>query len=274
MNKLIEIMLECGVGNAAVIKYNDCDIINPKLAEKIPFTPKSVCIGTVPYYTHFCDDDKKVSSYALAYDYHTYIKNLGEAIIEKTTNCYPDAHFVCFGDHSPINEKIAAAKAGLGIIGEHSLLITPEYSSFVFLFEIITDIECNAEVREVGYCEKCGKCKQACPVDFLDKKTCLSALTQKKGDLTEEESSLIKESSCAWGCDICQEVCPHTINARKNGTIYTDNIWFNSSIQAAPSEASIACASDFKSRAYSWRGSATILRNLHIINSDKNGESK
>ena len=274
MEKLIQIMTECGAGTAAAIKYDDCDIINQRLADKIPFAAKSVFIGTIPYYTHFCDESKTVSSYALAYDYHTYIKNLGESIIKEAKQYYPNANFMCFGDHSPINEKIAAAKAGLGIIGEHSLLITPNYSSFVFLFEIITDIECDAIAQEVKYCEKCGKCQAACPSDISDKKICLSALTQKKGVLTNDEVFLIKKSSCAWGCDICQEVCPHTISAKKRGTIYTNNSWFNSNVLNRPSEETVAHISDFNSRAYSWRGSTTILRNLNIINSDENGESK
>ena len=267
-------MIGCGAGSAAAIKYDDCDIINPRLAEKIPFTPKSVIIGTIPYYTHFCDETKIVSSYALAYDYHTYIKILGESIIEKAKQVYPNANFAYFGDHSPINEKIAAAKAGLGIIGEHSLLITQNHSSFVFLFEIITNIECNIVAQAVSYCEKCGKCRNACPSNFSDKKTCLSAITQKKGDLTDEEASLIKKSFYAWGCDKCQEVCPHTIRAKERGTIYTNNPWFNSKVLNWPSTDTIECESDFKARAYSWRGTATILRNLNIINSDKSGESK
>jgi len=274
MKRLIQIMIECGASSASAIKYDDCDIINPRLSEKIPFTPKSVFIGTIPYYTHFCDEHKTVSSYALAYDYHTYIKNLGEAIIEMAKRVYPNANFVCFGDHSPINEKIAAAKAGLGIIGEHSLLITPIHSSFVFLFEIITDIECNIVAQAVSYCEKCGKCINACPSDISDKRTCLSAITQKKGELTDEEALLINKSSCAWGCDICQEVCPYTIRAKERGTIYTNDPWFNSKVLNCPSAETVECESDFKSRAYSWRGTATILRNLNIINSDKNGESK
>lgn len=272
MKKLIEIMIECGAGDAAAIKFCDCEIINSRLSEKIPFSPKSVFIGTIPYYTHFCDNKKTISSYALAYDYHTYINKLGEAIIEKAKLCYPNANFVCFGDHSPINEKLAAAKAGLGIIGQHSLLITPKHSSYVFLFEIITDIECNSKAQTIKCCEKCGKCIAACPTDISDKKTCLSALTQKKGQLTVEEEALIKLSSCAWGCDICQEICPHTINAKNTGTIYTNNNWFNNNVLNCPSAESIACTSDFASRAYSWRGSSTILRNLSIINSENNGE--
>ncbi len=274
MKKLIELMIESGAGDAAALKYSDCDIINERLAGKIPFKPQSVCIGTIPYYTHFCDEEKNVSAYALAYDYHTYIQKLGENIIERARLHYPNANFICFGDHSPINEKTSAAKAGLGIIGDHSLLITPKHSSYVFLFEIISDIECDNRAQEILCCEKCGRCKAACPADISDKITCLSAITQKKGDLTEDEVSLIKSASCAWGCDICQEVCPHTIYSKAQGTIYTDNDWFNSNVLAKPSEQSVNNAHDFLSRAYSWRGSATILRNLSIIESNTSGKLK
>ncbi len=269
MKKLIDIMIGCGAGDAAAIRYDSCEIINQKLADKLQFTPRSVSIGTIPYYTHFCDNEKIVSAYALAYDYHSYIKELGEKIITQAKEIYPENNFICFGDHSPINEKIAAAKAGLGIIGDHSLLITPKHSSFVFLFEIISDLECSQDVQEIKHCESCGKCKAACPADISDKATCLSAITQKKGNLSENETALLKSAMCAWGCDICQQVCPHTTDAKARGTIYTDSCWFNSNVLEYPSAESIEDESDFKSRAYSWRGKVTISRNLNIIYPEK-----
>ena len=59
MRRLIQIMIECGASSASAIKYDDCDIINPRLSEKIPFTPKSVFIGTIPYYTLFATSTKQ-----------------------------------------------------------------------------------------------------------------------------------------------------------------------------------------------------------------------
>lgn len=273
MEKLIEIMLESGAASAALIKYECCEIINPKLSENIPFYPRSVFIGTIPYYTHYCDNNISVSAYALADDYHLYIKELGAKIITQAQALYPDAHFVCYGDHSPINEKLAAAKAGLGVIGEHSLLITPNHSSYIFLFEIISDLECDEIGIDIKHCEKCGKCINACPANIFDKGTCLSAITQKKGALSSNEISLIQASKCAWGCDICQQVCPHTTAAKASGTIYTDNLWFNSNVIENPTVNSIESV-DFKSRAYAWRGKATITRNLSIIDSQGNGNEK
>ena len=66
MKKLIELMIESGAGDAAALKYSDCDIINERLAGKIPFKPQSVCIGTIPYYTHFCNEEKKYCIYCNA----------------------------------------------------------------------------------------------------------------------------------------------------------------------------------------------------------------
>jgi epoxyqueuosine reductase len=255
----------------AVLDYEKQREINPSIAARVGFKPKSIILFLLPYYV---SRPENISIYSSSLDYHIEIRRVTDALAEHLRARFPEASFRGFGDHSPINEKIAAAKGGLGIIGEHSLLITPNYSSFVFLFEIITDIECDAIAHEVKYCEKCAKCQAACPSDISDKKICLSALTQKKGVLTNDEVFLIKKSSCAWGCDICQEVCPHTISAKKRGTIYTNNSWFNSNVLNRPSEETVAHISDFNSRAYSWRGSATILRNLNIINSDENGESK
>lgn len=269
MNRLIDILKQCGAADAACIKYSDCDVINPKLTERLNFEPKSVIIAAVPYYTEYCDKPKSVSAYALAFDYHILLKEIAESAIKKAKNIFPEASFQFYGDHSPIHEKKAAAKAGLGILGLHSLLITEKYSSFVFLFEILTDMECSNTSEEVKYCQKCNKCIEACPTFLQGKGQCLSAITQKKGKLSDEEIKLIANTGCAWGCDICQMACPHTQLAIKKGTIYTKSDWFNSNLCLYPNESTVSDNSDFQNRAYSWRGKETILRNIKIINGEK-----
>lgn len=266
MDRLIDILKQNGAADAAIIKFSDCDITNQKLADRLEFEPKSVVIATVPYYTHHCDLPKSISSYALAFDYHTYLKSIADASIEQAKSIFPEASFSYFGDHSPIDEKKAAAKAGLGVIGRHSLLITEKYSSFVFLFEIITDIDCSAEAREIKYCIQCNKCVEACPSFLKGDGECLSSVTQKKAQLSDDEISLISKCGTAWGCDICQTVCPYTEKAIKNGTIYTNSDWFCSNICSTPSESTVNDEQDFSNRAYSWRGKQTILRNIKIIN--------
>ena len=265
MKRFIEILKELGAAEVGFIPYKECEIINPALEKRMEFVPKSVIICIVPYYTHFCDAPRSISAYALSYDYHKNLSEICQKSIEKFKAEYPNAHFAGFVDHSPINEKLAAAKASLGIIGDHSLLITKKFSSFVFLFEIITDLEFDVAVNDIKHCEHCGACKKACPSNIDDKKTCLSAITQRKGTLGEDEIEMIRKTGYAWGCDICQLACPHTIKAINNGTIYTDSLWFNSNIIPSPDENTISNKSDFSMRAYSWRGKQTILRNISLL---------
>ena len=101
---------------------------------------------------------------------------------------------------------------------------------------------------------------------------CLSSVTQKKGNLNEEEIELIKKYSCAWGCDICQNACPYTKNAIKNGTIYTNIDFFKNERTPYLNSTTIDEMSDeqFSMRAYSWRGKNTIKRNLLILEEKEN----
>ena len=80
MERLIPEIKKCGVADVALIKYEDCEIINERLASNIGFVPKSVYICTIPYYTKFCNEKKTVSAYALAYDYHTLLGNIDLAL--------------------------------------------------------------------------------------------------------------------------------------------------------------------------------------------------
>ena len=101
---------------------------------------------------------------------------------------------------------------------------------------------------------------------------CLSALTQKKGELNEEDANVIKKHGSVWGCDICQEVCPHTIRAIDSGTIYTYIDFFKQDVISTLTKEILDSMSeeDFKRRAYSWRGRPTIDRNLSLFDTEKN----
>ncbi len=268
MERIQKILASCGIVDSAPIKYSDCRVINPRLASRLDFEPKSVCIGLLPYYTKYCDSPRSVSAYALAYDYHKLIDALAQRVLQIAKETIPDSHFAVFGDHSPIDEKDAAAKAGLGIIGTHSLLITPKYSSFVFLFELITDIECDADPKEIKHCENCGLCTLACPTFLAGNGMCVSAISQKKGDLNLFEANAILKARTVWGCDICQLACPHTKKAIENKTIYTNIDWFTQNVLPYPTEETVDSA-DFEMRAYAWRGKSTILRNISLMNQIK-----
>lgn len=252
------------------LPLSECELIRPDKLKRHGFDPNgelSVIMLAIPYYTD-CPD-KNISSYAIPRDYHLYFEQLSNALIAELSEIFKGHIFACFADNSPINERNAAAKAGIGIIGRNGLLITQKYSSYVFLGEIITDLPLKTEVPyEINYCVNCGKCISACPMSDIGE--CLSALTQKKGVLTDAESAQIAKYGSAWGCDICQTVCPHTQKAIREGTIYTPIQFFKEDLTSRLTCDIIDKMSneEFAQRAYSWRKRETIKRNLKIIESD------
>ena len=222
--------------------------------------------------------ERNLSLYAVPRDYHGYVRRLEATLLPALREAYPAHRFALFADHSPILEAEAAAKAGLGVLGLNGLLITPEYGSFVFLCELITDADYTAATgREIPdfpadppLCEGCGACLTACPMSCRegDRTHCLSALTQKKGELTPHEEEAIRGGGLLWGCDACQLACPHNqavIAAGRDTPIpyFRDHrlARLNTGVLDAMSDG------EFSSRAYAWRGRAVIRRNASLFES-------
>ncbi len=222
----------------------------------IPKGAKSVILFTFPYKVKE-NAPQNVCRYAAVPDYHEVCKEMLDGYCKILSEKYGGYSFVPFIDNSPIPEVLAGAVAGLGVMGKNGLLITKDYGSFVFVGEIVTDLDVKTK-NQYAECENCGLCEKICPVG-LDKEKCLSALTQKKGELTKEEQKLIKQSECLWGCDICAEICP--MNKSKGLTQikpfvkgYRDCYQENE---------------DITGRAYAWRGEKVIKRNLKIVNGEE-----
>ena len=220
----------------------------------------------VPYFTRAClSPDRNLSAYAVSRDYHGFFEAFFAELLPVLRQKYPNERFAGFADHSPVAELQAAAHAGLGVIGKNGLLITEKYSSYVFLGELITSAHLPAQTRPIASCIGCGKCRTACPMEKIG--TCLSALTQKKGELTEAEAADLLAYGSVWGCDLCQEVCPYTQKAIRNGTIFTKIPYFEVDCIPRLTLKILDEMSDeqFASRAYSWRGRETIRRNLALM---------
>ena len=266
LERILQLLKSEGIGIAAPVPLSDCIIKKPYLLERegLVGTGGTVIIMAVPYFTPECEG-ATVSAYAVSRDYHLFFRELFERILPVLRYEFRGTRFCGFADHSPVDELHAAARAGLGVVGKNGLLITREHSSYVFLGEIVCDATIPCELSEIRTCFNCRACLRECPM--TDTLPCLSALTQKKGELTEEESEYIRRHGCAWGCDICQKVCPYTAQAAKNGTLYTKIPFFLENTLPSPTRALIEAMSDeeFASRAYSWRGRQCILRNLKLL---------
>lgn len=222
------------------------------------------------------DPKRNLSLYAVPRDYHGYIRELEEQVLPSLRKAYPHNRFALFADHSPILEVDAAARAGLGVMGHNGLLITSDYGSFVFIGELITDLGYTEVTGEAvpdfpaspPTCEGCGLCEKACPMGCAsgNKELCLSALTQKKGELTLREEAAIRCGGLIWGCDACQLACPHNhrvLEARRDTPLAyfreervsrVDTNFLNSLSDA-----------DFSARAYAWRGRSVISRNAALF---------
>ena len=253
----------------SAVKLSECKITKKYLLDKagIDICTGSAVMIAIPY---FVKDDTvgNISEYAKSRDYHLFFATLFEELLPKLRSEFAEYKFEGFVDHSPIDEINASAMAGLGIIGANGLLITKKYSSFIFLGEIITDAPIQCVKKEITLCESCGLCMNSCPVG-CDKHGCLSAITQKKGDLTEAEKELILANGSAWGCDICQKICPHTQKALKSDSIYSNIPFFSEKRTSRLTYQMVEEMSEdeFKERAYSWRGKGVLLRNLLLLES-------
>lgn len=257
------------------LPLSSCKILKPYLLEHESITDGTVFVFAVPYLIKDAlSPNRNISAYSLSKDYHLFFARLLKEILSELQKAYPKQRFCGFADHSPIDEVHAAASAGLGIIGKNRLLITENYSSYVFLGEIITDANINASVQNIRFCDGCGLCIKACPTK-MSRTECLSSLTQKKGELDKIEVNKIIKHQTAWGCDLCQEVCPYTRKAMENGTIFTSIPFFHQSTLYHLTSTIIEemSDSDFSERAYAWRKKETILRNLRILeNTDRKGD--
>ncbi len=252
---------EEGILLLETIPFSLCRVIQPHKLTCLPFTPMSAVIFLMPYYTEI-SGKRNLSRYAVARDYHSYVKELSKRVLSKLSEVYPEASFSMFSDNSPIDERHAAALCGLGVMGDNGLLLTEQYGPYVFIGEVLSDLPIEVLGQREDYrtetCMHCGKCQAACP----KKSVCLSALTQKKGNLTEGECDEIRSLGSLWGCDVCQEVCPYAQAPQETPIAFFKNglvPYLNSQRLDMMGE------EEFRLRAYAWRGRQIIERNIRLL---------
>lgn len=169
------------------------------------------------------EDTYKISKYAYGKDYHFVLKEKLFQLLEYINKEIAEVNGRAFVDSAPVMDKVWAAKSGLGWQGKNTNLISKEFGSFVFIGELIIDLELdyNAELYK-SYCGNCTKCIDACPTNALspyqlDARKCISYLTiEKKGKIPEEFKG--KWNDWIFGCDICQDVCPWNLPVRQAGS--------------------------------------------------------
>jgi len=249
----------------AALPYSDVYEISHEIMARESFIPRSVIVFLIPYYA---GETVNISRYAASFDYHIIIKDITSRLITLLHEKFPGSSAKGYGDHSPIDERGAALTAGLGILGKNGLIINEKYGSYVFIGDVVTDVPeeelgCN-EKNEIKRCCGCGACLAACPTGVLrgESYDCLSAITQRKGELSEKEKDLMKKFNTVWGCDLCQSSCPHNSAPRLTPIPF----FYQNRIEKLDSNLlSTLTGKEFRKRAFAWRGRRTLERNLEIF---------
>lgn len=155
----------------------------------------------------------KISKYAYGQDYHTVIKKKLKTLIDTLKQEIGDVDGRAFVDSAPVMDKAWAKRSGLGWVGKHSNLLNRQMGSFFFIAELIIDLELEYDGPVQDYCGTCTRCMDACPTDAIvapyvvDGSKCISYLTIELKDKIPAEFKN-KMEGWAFGCDICQDVCP------------------------------------------------------------------
>ncbi|RVU33221.1 tRNA epoxyqueuosine(34) reductase QueG [Rheinheimera riviphila] len=154
-----------------------------------------------------------ISRYALGRDYHKIIRQKLKQLADKISSVQGEFGFRPFVDSAPVLERPLAAKAGLGWIGKHSLLLNPAAGSWFFLGELLVDLPLPVDQPLTQDCGNCVACITMCPTGAIvapyvvDARRCISYLTiELKDAIPEELRPLI--GNRIYGCDDCQLVCP------------------------------------------------------------------
>ena len=169
----------------------------------------------------------QIARYARGDDYHDVLKPRLGALLDWMRSASPEPFDArAYVDTGPVQERVYAQYAGIGWIGKNSCLINAEHGSWLFLAEIITTLPLEPDAQALEQCGSCRRCIDACPTGALvgagelDSTRCLSYLTiELRTSIPEQYRTAI--GNHVYGCDICQDVCPHN----HPSTVSSDAAW-------------------------------------------------
>lgn len=250
--KIIEYALSLGITACGFASYGD----------------KSAVVCLFPYYRG--KEEGNLSLYARSRDYHMIIREKLETLCCFIKSEFPDAVNELFCDIGPEIDRRLAYEAGLGFYGKNHMLINEHLGSWFFIGYILCSLDLEPDTPLNKSCIGCSKCIESCPGKALgehfDIDKCASHISQKKGDLTESETAILKKSELIFGCDTCQLVCPHNNITPQPMKEFTEDLIHSLSSNDIAGLSNKDFIKKYGDRAFSWRGKKVLERNLDILN--------
>jgi epoxyqueuosine reductase len=176
---------------------------------------RSVIVVTKNYYVpgEPPEGAPKIARYARGLDYHDVIGPRLEEFVRWLAETIPGAESRWYVDTGPVMEKAWAQRAGLGWVGKHTTLISPDDGSWVFLGVVLTTASLIADEPAADRCGSCTVCIDACPTAaivepyVLDARKCIAYLTiEHRGAFDPDDAASL--DGWIFGCDACQDMCP------------------------------------------------------------------
>lgn len=232
----------------------------------------SVIVCAFSYYSGA--EKGNISRYAQGKDYHITAKQKMEEICAFIRKNGYSAE--AFADTGSLNERFLGRLSGISFTGRNKMAINRDLGSWFFIGYILTNCSLEADEECRDSCLGCEACVKACPLGALneeafDEEKCLSYITQKKGELSESEAELIRKCNTVWGCDICQEVCPHNRDLTVTEIDeFKENLIINLNLDENISNREFKKM--YGDRAFSWRGKGVLIRNQKILYNKKKNE--
>jgi epoxyqueuosine reductase len=178
---------------------------------------KSVITLLLNYYPPELQNESapKVSRYAYGRDYHEVIREKLNVFLARMRESIGEINGRGFVDSAPVLERAWAQRTGLGWVGKNGNLINRSIGSYFFIATLITDLELEYDDPYAkDYCGSCRKCIDACPTEAIlpnkqiNGSRCISYFTIELKDALIPDEMKGRFDNRAFGCDICQEVCP------------------------------------------------------------------
>jgi epoxyqueuosine reductase len=188
--------------------------------EILPGARSVIALGMNYFVPHEPGPGPRVSRYAWGEDYHKVVGRALDRLAPRLEEICPGASFSAYCDTGPLLEKAWAERAGLGWIGKNGCLISQRFGSWVFLAVVLTTAELRPDAPHPDRCGTCERCLGACPTDafaaprVVDSRRCIPYLTIEQWKPIARELDI---APWAFGCDVCQEVCPWNARARACG---------------------------------------------------------